>query len=182
MQQFQVAGGPRWVGVDRFDIAARMPAGQPPELWPVMLQELLASRFRLVLRRATRETDGYALVVAGGAPRLTAVDASKCAVANSSCGMSASPTQIVATGQSMDQLATRLSRSIGQTVVNRTGVTGIYDFTVQWTQDEPFREPGATASPAIFTALTEHLGLRLRSQRIPVEALIIESVERPTPD
>jgi uncharacterized protein (TIGR03435 family) len=96
--------------------------------------------------------------------------------------MSASPAQIVARGQSMDQLAARLSRSIGEPVVNQTGITGIYDFTVQWTEEERFRLPGASASPSIFTALSEQLGLRLRSQRVPMDTLVIESVEHPTPD
>jgi uncharacterized protein (TIGR03435 family) len=91
-------------------------------------------------------------------------------------------TQIVARGQSMDQLAVRLSRSIGQTVVNKTGMSGIFDFKLEWTQDELFRAPGASASPAIFTALTEQLGLRLQADRAPVEMLVIDAIERPTAD
>lgn len=96
--------------------------------------------------------------------------------------MSATPTEITATGQSMEQLATRLSRSIGQTVVNRTSVSGIFDFRLEWTQEDSFRAPGATAGPAIFTALAEQLGLRLESQRAPIDVLVIDRVERPTPD
>ena len=113
---------------------------------------------------------------------MTAVDPSKCDAPDGSCGFTATPTEIVGRGRSMEQLATRLSRSIGQTVVDQTGIGGIFDFKMSWTQDDQFREPGASASPAIFTALTEQLGLRLESQRAPVEILVIDGADRPTPD
>jgi len=180
IQEFQIAGPPGWAGIERFDITAKIAAGARPEEWPAMLQHLLAERFRLTLHREQRQTNGYALTVARGGIKLTPVDPSKCAPPNGSCGFSASPTEIVARGQSMDQLAARLSRSIGQTVVNRTDVSGIFDFKVEWTLEDQFREPGATASPAVFTALTEQLGLRLQSQRTAVEVLVIDRVERPT--
>ena len=192
IQEFQIQGGPGWTGIDRFDITANLPPGSRSDQWSVMLQNLLADRFRLKLHREQRETDVLALVVARNGFKLTPLDASRCAPPNGparqspgdggSCGFSATPTQIVARGMSMDQLAVRLSRSIGQTVVNKTGVSGIFDFKVEWTQDEQFRAPGASASPAIFTALTEQLGLRLQADRAPVEVFIIDAIERPTAD
>ena len=93
--------------------------------------------------------------------------------------MNATPTRIESTGQSMEQLATRLSRSLAQNVVNKTGVDGIFDFTLEWTQDEQFR---AGASSTIFTSLTEQLGLRLESQRAEVEVLVVDQIERPSAD
>jgi uncharacterized protein (TIGR03435 family) len=182
VQEFQIQGGPGWIGIDRFDITANMPSGSRPDAWPVMLQNLLADRFGLRLHREPRQMDVYALVVARNGFRSTPLDSSRCAPPNGSCGFSATPTEIVARGQSMDQLAVRLSRSIGQTVVNKTGVSGIFDFKVEWTQDEQFRAAGASASPAIFTALTEQLGLRLQGDRAPVEVLVIDAIERPTAD
>jgi uncharacterized protein (TIGR03435 family) len=182
VQEFQIAGPPGWTGIDRFDITANVPSGSKPDAWPEMLRGLLVERFRLKVHREQRETDVYALVVVKDRLTLTPVDASRCAPPNGSCGFSATPTEIVARGQSMEQLATRLSRSIGQTVVDRTGLSGVYDFKLEWTQDDQFRAPGATASPAIFTALSEQLGLRLQSQRAPVEMLVVDGVERPTPD
>jgi uncharacterized protein (TIGR03435 family) len=181
VQEFQIEGTPGWAGLERFDIAATIPAGQRADEWPQMLQRLLAERFRLRLHREPRERDVYALLVAPGGLKMKPAANSRCEPPND-CGMSAAPTQIVARGQSMDQLATRLSRSIGQMVVNRTGVDGVFDYTVEWTQDDQFREPGASASPAIFTALTEQLGLRLRQERAPVDVLVVDSVERPAPD
>lgn len=182
VQEFQIQGGPGWIGIDRFDITANTPSGSRPEDWPVMLQGLLAERFRVRLHREQRQTDVYALVVARNGFKLTPLDSSRCAPPNGSCGFSAAPTQIVARGQSMDQLAVRLSRSIGQAVVNKTGVSGIFDFTIEWTQDEQFRAPGASASPAIFTALTEQLGLRLQADRAPSDVIVIDAIERPTAD
>lgn len=182
VQEFQIEGEPGWAGVDRFDIVATIPTERRPEEWPAMLQNLLAARFRLKLHRDIRQINGYALLVANGGLKISPVDTSRCTPPNGSCGFNATPTEIVARGMSMDQLATRLSRSIGQTVVNRTGVSGIFDYRVQWTQDDQFREPGASASPAIFTALTEQLGLRLQSQRVPIEVLVIDGVDRPTSD
>lgn len=182
VQEFQIADQPGWAGIDRFDITASLPSGARPNGWPAMLQALLAERFALRLHREQRQTNVYALVVSNSGLELKAVDASRCAPPNGRCGMNATPTEIIATGQSMDQLATRLSRSIGETVVNRTSVSGIFDFTLAWTQEEQFRAPGASASPAIFTALAEQLGLRLESQRAPIDVLVIDRVERPTPD
>ena len=182
VQEFQIAGQPGWTGIDRFDITANMPSGSKPGEWPAMLQSLLAERFRLRLHRELREADVYGLIVVKDRFTLTPVDPSRCTPPNGSCGFSATPTEIVARGQSMEQLATRLSRSIGQTVVDRTGLSGIFDFRLEWAQDDQFREPGATASPAIFTALSEQLGLRLQSLRAPVELLVVDGVEQPTPD
>jgi uncharacterized protein (TIGR03435 family) len=147
-----------------------------------MLQQLLADRFGLRFHRESRERDGLALVVARGGHKLTAADPAACEPPNGSCGFRATPTSIDARGQSMDQLATRLSRSIGQTVVNRTDLAGIFNFHVEWTTEDRFRASGATASPTIFTALPEQLGLRLQSQRTQVDVLVIDAVSQPTPD
>jgi uncharacterized protein (TIGR03435 family) len=182
IQEFQIERQPGWAGIERFDIVAKMPSDSKPGDWPVMLQNLLAERFHLKFHRGQRETDALALVIARGGPKLTPADPAACAPPAGSCGFRASPTQIEARGQSMEQLATRLSRSIGQTVVNRTDLTGIFDFKVEWTIDDQFRTAGATASPTIFTALTEQLGLRLQSQRTNVDVLVIDAVERPSPD
>ena len=79
----------------------------------------------------------------------------------------------------MAQLATRLSRSIGRIVADRTGLTEVFDLKLEWTREDPFGEPGASASPAIFTALQEQLGLKLESTKEPVETLVIDRAERP---
>jgi uncharacterized protein (TIGR03435 family) len=80
----------------------------------------------------------------------------------------------------MDAFATRLSRSIGRTTINKTQLQGVFSVLLQWTPDPP---PGAPApdgaGPTIFTALQEQLGLRLVAAKGPVEVLVIDRVERP---
>jgi bla regulator protein blaR1 len=101
-------------------------------------------------------------------------------------------------GEGLDMFAQVLSRQIGRLVVNKTGLKGNYDFTLKWTPDEGQgkmfagpKDPGdgrageaappADASgPSIFTALQEQLGLKLESQRGPVETIVIDHVEKPS--
>ena len=93
-------------------------------------------------------------------------------------------------------LAESLSRQLGRTVVDKTGLTGAYDFTLTWTPDESQRQmfkgppdgkeagdgapPPDASGPTIFTAIQEQLGLKLESQKGPVEILVIDHVERPS--
>jgi uncharacterized protein (TIGR03435 family) len=104
------------------------------------------------------------------------------------------PGSLSASGQPMSQIAQMLSQWVNRTVVDRTGLTGGFDFDLTWTPDqipqgrgEP--PPGAPPlppidpnGPSIFTAVQEQLGLKLDSQRGPVEVLVIDSVEQPTED
>ena len=179
VQEFQIAGGPSWVGIDRFDIDATMAPGSKPGDWQPMLQTLLAERFKLTLRREPRQAPIYALVVAKNGHKLKPGDPAKCPNTGG-CGFNASPTQIVGESVSMAQLAARLSRSIGIHVVDNTGVTGLFDLKLEWTIEDQFVGRGATASPTIFPAIQEQLGLRLESTRGPVDTLVIDRIEKPT--
>jgi uncharacterized protein (TIGR03435 family) len=77
---------------------------------------------------------------------------------------------------SMEMLATRLTRSLSQPVLDKTGISGRFDFKLEWTPD------GADAGdkPSVFTAIQEQLGLRLESQRGPVDTFVVDRVEKPT--
>jgi uncharacterized protein (TIGR03435 family) len=79
----------------------------------------------------------------------------------------------------MEQLAMRLARSIGRMVADKTGLKGSYDLKLEWAREDPFTNPGASASAGIFAALQDQLGLRLESVKSPVETLIIDHAERP---
>jgi uncharacterized protein (TIGR03435 family) len=104
------------------------------------------------------------------------------------------PGNIVATGQPMSQLAQLLSTWVTRTVVDRTGLTGTFDLELSWTPEQlpqgrgdpppgaPLLPPIDPNGPSIFTAVQEQLGLKLDSQRGPVEVLVIDSVEPPTED
>jgi uncharacterized protein (TIGR03435 family) len=90
----------------------------------------------------------------------------------------------------MDMLGQFLRQSVDRTVVDRTGLSGVFDFTLEFAPElGPGTQPGTTASasdpsglPSLFTALQEQLGLKLESQTGPVDVLVIDHVEEPSPN
>jgi uncharacterized protein (TIGR03435 family) len=175
-----------------------------------MLRRLLAERFKLVARLETREIPTYALVVARAGQRLgsdlrrAAVDclpivaaAEKQGVApqlpapqgnRPACGTRSLPGVIMGTGVSMADLARNLAGPTDRMVVDKTGLTGPWDFDLRFVLPDqpapniPGLPPPPTDAPSLFTALQEQLGLRLEPQRASVEVLVIASIERPTED
>jgi uncharacterized protein (TIGR03435 family) len=218
LQDFQIIGAPRWVDQDRFDIVGKPPAGEPLDLQPRM-QSLLAERFNLQAHEETREFPIYALIVANenrklGA-KLTPSSADCAAIARQrgnaptpatlpvpgtrpQCGMMNNGGKVSGGGITMAQLANTLSQFSGRIVLDRTGLSGTYDFDLEFTPDPAMRGrgPGGGLPPAapvpgsdrvadsagtsIFTAVQEQLGLKLDSQRGPVPVLVIDSVSQPT--
>ena len=210
VRDFQVSGGPAWITSERYDILAKAESGSANdapadprnlndvqfktarELVGQRLQALLAERFKLVIHRETKEQPVYALVVAKNGPKLTASDAQS---GNRNRRMMMGRGVINAQGMDLSMLANTLSNQLGRPVVDRTGLTGHYDFKLEYTPDPgqagggPFGgappPPGVQAppppdpnGPSIFTALQEQLGLRLESTKGPVEMIVIDSVEK----
>jgi uncharacterized protein (TIGR03435 family) len=190
LRPFQVTGGPGWIDSERFDIDARSPAGTSSDDVLLMLQALLADRFALRVHREQREQPIYALVRAGTnsslGPQLKASTATCIAPApngDSPCRMGGSLTSGLSTlkgvGQPLAALATQLGGSLDRLVVDRTQLTGLFDFDLIW--NRALRAAGAADdTPSLFTAVAEQLGLRLEPSRGNVETLVIDSVERPT--
>jgi uncharacterized protein (TIGR03435 family) len=197
-ERFQFVGGPAWIDVERYDVQAA-PAAQSGRVATAQeiaarVQELLKDRFKLVMRRETREMQRYDLVVAR-AGRLKA-NAGTCAPraaepkaaddARPYCGFSFPPDSgdvqhIVATGVRISDLSRRLQQSVEAIVVDNTGLTGTYDFTLDYLRARNLGDQQAVAAGvSIFTALQEQLGLRLEPRRGPVEVVVIEQVERPS--
>jgi bla regulator protein BlaR1 len=172
LRPFQVVGGPSWLNVDRFDINAKA-TGATPEQVRLMLQRLLAERFKLAVHRETRELPLYSLVVAKGGPKLSAskVDTTEINGNPADDGT----TEVKFQKVPMSMLARTLARMLQHQVSDGTGLTGEYDFTLRWVPDQlGAEEPG----PSVFTALQEQLGLKLESHKGPVEVLVIDHVER----
>lgn len=163
---------PDWLNFERYDIAAKFPAGTPLDQVRAMLQNLLADRFKLRLHRESKEVAMYALVTAKNGPKL----AESAAGTQGSIGMSQG--HLSGKGVPVAALADRLSGPVfqlGRPVVDRTGISGLYDFTLDWGSDD--------STPSLFTALQEQLGLRLEAQKGSVEVLVVDSMERkPTPN
>ena len=195
----QVTGGPDWITLDRFDVVARAPSGAAAATMPARLRELLRDRFKLVTHVESREQPIYALVRSRpngpGSPNLTpstiecappGAAANPCRVSGTIGSVSGS---VKATGQTMVDFAAYLANNVDRMVVDRTGLSGRFDFELAWTADDV---RGLTTDPrandrgpdrgSLFTALQENLGLKLEPARGEVRFLVIESVEPPTPD
>jgi uncharacterized protein (TIGR03435 family) len=176
----QVVGGPDWVYTDRFDILAK--ADQPIDSDDVlnqMLQNLLADRFQLTLHRETKVLPAYVLEVDKRGSKMEKADPGESVTNTSTSNTGRVKIDIKRTG--MDAFAQILARKMDLPVVNQTGLTGIFNFKLQWTLDSAPPSDRQTAdNVTIYTALQEQVGLRLRSAKAPVEVLVIDHAERPT--
>ena len=162
-----------------------------------MLRTLLEERFRFTAHSETKEQPVYALVPAridgnlGPKLKRSTLDCTG-APSSQGCGMNTNTTSNSGTmkggGRSLSDLAAALGNFIvNRMVVDRTGLTGVYDFELSWTPDNLQSTPpdgppaaGISDAPSIFTALQEQLGLKLESQRGSVEFLVIDGVQRPS--
>jgi len=211
LQNFQIVGGPDWFDRDRFDITAKAPdPNATPQQLLQMVQSLLADRFKLVVRRETREVAVYALTVARADGRLgpklersttdcaAIVDAARRgapppeprADGRPLCGTRASPGRVIAGGVTMSDLARNISNAAGRLVVDRTALAGAFDLELEFTQEIPPAAaqalPNLPAPPengaSLFTAVQEQLGLKLDPARAPADVVVIDSAARPDPD
>jgi uncharacterized protein (TIGR03435 family) len=203
---YQLIGGPAWADRDTFDIIARMNGnptwGTPGSAYPDPAQEamqsLLADRFKLKIHREMREMDVYALVLAkAGTPGpALAPSTNDCkALAEQArqgktlpsrpAGAGPTPCSILGgvgrisfDGFGMPQVANMLIGQAGRIVVDRTGLSGNWQFILT------FAPEGATDAnaPSFFTALQEQLGLKLEPTKASVDVLVVDRVEKPTTD
>lgn len=168
----QVVGGPSWLDSDRFHIEAK--AAGPVEddaVLDAMMKALLAERFHLTLHRETRNLQALVLEAAKSGPKLEKAPGGE-AVTDSSHG------RLTLKNTTMDGLAERLARVTEMPVVNRTAIDGVFNMKLVWTPEgEDPKGPGSP--PSLFTAIQEQLGLRLQSQKTPVEVLVIDHAEKP---
>jgi uncharacterized protein (TIGR03435 family) len=217
LPEFEISGGPSWIDRDRFDLVAKAdhewqagPNGPPRDLF-LMLQSLLAERFRLAVHRETRAMPIYALMLARSdgklGPRLhpSATDCAGVVAALGRGGPPASPNpreqaacsarmfpgNLSGRGVRMAELTTALSGFVSRAVIDRSRLAGGYDLDLQWTPDQlpqgrsilPPAIPAVDPNgPSLFTALQEQLGLKLESTRGPISVLVIDRAERPTED
>jgi uncharacterized protein (TIGR03435 family) len=163
------------LSTDRYDVVAKASSDVSEEQTMRMLQALLAERFKLVLHRETKELRVYALVVGKSGPKFREVhDDGSAPEIGSGEGH-----QIKAHHISMKLLAANLQGFLGDPVLDATGLTGLFDFTLDFTLDEstsPDREWGQTP----FEAVQRQLGLKLEARKGPVEVVVIDHVEKPS--
>ena len=161
--------GPDWLGTESFIIEATFPASNSPDQVRMMARTLLADRFKLALRRETRELPFYALIVDKNGPKIQAVEPGQ-------GGTNSSPGKLQATKTTMPHFADLIARYTGHQVVDDTGLKGVYTFTLEWTPDEV--AAGGDAGPSLLAALREQLGVRLEARKGPVEVLVVDHMDR----
>jgi uncharacterized protein (TIGR03435 family) len=178
IEPYRILGGPRWAGEDRFDIEAKPPASSESSHWvPAnfktppnpemrqMLQALLAERFQLQVHMETRKTSVFALVAAKGGAKLRPP-----ASTTFPPFVSFLPQGLRGQNATMDQLAERLASLLSRPVLNRTGIQGNFDFTINCPPDD---------NMLLVGALPDQLGLKLKTQPGSMDVLVIDHAEKP---
>jgi uncharacterized protein (TIGR03435 family) len=218
LQQYQLVGGPQWLVDDKFDMTAKMegnpewggPGTGKPDPIQLAMRKLLAERFKLKVHTESRDLDAYALVmVKPGVPgpqlKPSTTDCKALldkaqrgqlpqgpppATGVVPCSIMGNIGRIRFDGFPMSQAATMLNGQAGRPVVDRTGLTGNWQFELTFAQERRLGPEGQGDAlpppdpnlPNFFTALQEQLGLKLESTKAPFDVTVIDAVEHPTDD
>jgi len=210
LQPFQIEGAPDWIGTVRFDVTIKAETNVAPvaigptQIGLQLARAVLAERFWFRAHRETRERPVFALVRARQdgplGPRLRRSGTDCAALARQAgesgapwpprsadgrilCGLQTQGDTVLAGGYPMSEFQRFLTGQTRRVVIDRTGLAGAWDFELT------FAPPDVAVSvspdlnaPSLFTALQEQLGLRLDATRGPAEVLVVDRIERPTPD
>jgi uncharacterized protein (TIGR03435 family) len=202
IQDDQISGAPKWVSTQTYDIEAKVDGVDAATLEKLsedqfkgMFRSFLRDRFQLKVHWETKELPVLALVVAKGGPKLqqakpgdTYPDGIK--------GPDGKPAghagmlmwgrgRLTGQGIPIGNLVPPLTQELGRIVEDKTGLTGNYDIELRWTTDDAApdsRSASDSPGPSLFTAMQEQLGLKLESQKAPVQVLLIDHVEQPAPN
>jgi uncharacterized protein (TIGR03435 family) len=190
-----ISGGPGWVDSQPWEILARTPGDKRPT-WDdqmAMLRKLLADRFNLSFHREKKQFNIYDLTVSKEGPKLKATEAAPDEAPNMTSVVYPATSGgidhigLPAHNITITQFAGLLNRAIlDRPVVDHTGLSGRYDFDLEWTPDETEfggqlpPGPPDTPRPGLFLAMQEKLGLKIEATRGAVDAIVIDRLERPT--
>jgi uncharacterized protein (TIGR03435 family) len=206
IQPFRISGGPAWIDSIRYNVSAKADHDVEWKEATLMLQSPLTDRFQLTMHRESKDLPIYALVLAKKdgklGPRLIESKEDGCTKADPSalqpepgkapkpqCDMLAGTfRRLKGTSVPPGELALAFGNILGRMVVDKTGLTGNFDIDLAWTPDDTQYlqlPPGVPApppsdGPSIFVALQEQLGLKLESQKGPVEVFVIDRAEKPS--
>ena len=188
----QIAGGPSWLGTDRFDIEAKAGKQRTTDELHLMLQHLLEERFQLKIRHEERQQNVWNMVQAKEGAKLTAHDPDDKNYPPIGQQMNKAADGSLCPGFSgqnirMDYLAFFLSRGLDRTVLDKTGLSGRFDLKVQFLPDGMRLNGDSPNGPNIspdcadlYSALPKQLGLKLEAGKGPVNFLVVEKAEKPT--
>jgi uncharacterized protein (TIGR03435 family) len=199
VKQYQISG-PGWLETERYDIVATVPDGTSKAQFPMMLQTLLTDRFGIELHHETRELPVYELSVAKNGSKLKPPAADPNARPGTS-RMSLTPGGFHLEGHAepASHLAIILEDQLASPVVDKTGLSGTFDFTLDFSRESvqnsalaglppppPANPPGPvtapagdpTEAPSLFTAIQEQLGLKLDKKRGPLDVIVLDRAEK----
>ncbi len=186
-----ISGGPAWIDSDHYDILALTPGeSKPPrDLQKAMPRTLLSDRFKLAFHREARTLSIYELDVAKSGAKLKPSTAPESDPAALISTVFPDHIHLPARNATMGEFVSVLQRAVlDRPVVDRTGLTGKYDFDLDWSPDEtqfggqvPVAGTDAPSAP-FFIAIEQQLGLHIEATRGSVEALVIDRAEQPTAD
>jgi uncharacterized protein (TIGR03435 family) len=188
----QLTGGPAWTESDKFDVAGKPDApGQPNvDQMKMMIQKLLADRFQLKFHYEKRDLPVYAVLIAKNGSKLVKSQDDPKGIPGWSFGRTPAGTRITFRNAPLSQIAAVLQNSLDKPVVDQSGLSERYDFTVTFTPDPaqaallggppPPAADNPDAAPDLFTAFQQQLGLKLESTKAPVEVMVIDKVEKPS--
>lgn len=165
-QDLQLSGGPAWLDRDVYEIDGKADREVTAAELRQMLQSLLIERFKLAAHSEERVLPVYSMVLAKGGPKLQRGD-------ENLRGFSIGKTFLRGTTD-IGEFAGHLTSALHRTVIDNTGLQGIWKFDLTWAPDD------VTTGPSIFTAIQEQLGLKLESAKGPVQVLVIDSAEKPS--
>jgi uncharacterized protein (TIGR03435 family) len=168
----QIAG-PDWINQKavRFEVTGKAAPQTPPDQLMLMLQALLKERFQIAMHTEQREMQHYELVIGRNGPKLK-----ESTVAQAEAFGTARLDGIRSNRMTMNKLAAMLSRMTRMPVLDKTGLTGFYQFDLKYADE---RQPVENqVGPSVFTAVQEQLGLKLESKKSPVEVLVIDHAEK----
>lgn len=178
LHDFQISGLPAWAKTARFDIDAKMDdesigisdRAQGEKLLEERLQTILIDRFHLSAHESNQPLAVYRLEVENGGSKLRH--------SHTNTGYTSSTGLLVCSDTTMESLASMLSDELNEIVLDKTGLTGSYEFSLKWTP--AYLQTEDSADPGIFTSLKEQLGLRLVPAKEPVPVLTIDGIQQPS--
>ena len=191
----QISGGPAWLDSERYDTVGKsdIPGEPNRDQMKLMIQKLLGDRFQLRFHKEKKELPVYAMVVAKDGPKITVSAGDPNDFPGIGFGREPGVLSLIGRNTGLNGVANGLQSNIlDRPVVDQTGLTGRYDFKLRWTPDPTqwanFGVP-ATANPGdldappdIFAAFEKQLGLKLQPTKAVVDVMVIDRVERPSPN
>ena len=180
---WNISGGPEWVHTDRWDVTAKgnTTGNLTESQLQQMLQRLLAERFRLRLHKESKEVAGYAMTVARGGVRMQAA----AIPAETPDTFRMRNGELSGEGIALEHFAQWVGGKLYTILADQTGLRGFYNFSAKWT--EPPDESGGGIADVdsrderragAFAALQSQLGLKISAQKVSIETLVIDGVER----